>query len=204
MAGLANRDARAALILVDEAPKDQMDAVPVVEKRNWAQLAVGRYAEARKGIDRVLATGKVPEGLLQDAALKLHQKDYAGARKSAKEALSKTPGKHSRSARPGGELYRAEAGTGGDPTDPGIRDDRADRPPFSSFSGKFWLWGATALERARPSRRQRSRGPALWKPIIPWRNSMLPKARWMTPARGSWPLYPSSRQQEGPFDFGGI
>ena len=55
-------------------------------------LALGDKAEARKGVDRVLAAGKVPEVLLQDAAMKLEQKDYAGARGSrSKKRLGKTP-----------------------------------------------------------------------------------------------------------------
>ena len=39
----------------------------------------------------MLTAGKVPEALLQDAALKLAQKDYAGARASADEALRQNP-----------------------------------------------------------------------------------------------------------------
>jgi tetratricopeptide (TPR) repeat protein len=39
----------------------------------------------------VLSVGKVAEALLQDAALKLAQKDYAGARTSAEEALKQSP-----------------------------------------------------------------------------------------------------------------
>lgn len=88
---LANRDARAALLLVDEAPEDQMGATPRILERNWVLLALGKKEEARKGIDRVLAAGKVPEALLQDAVMKLDQKDYAGARKSIEEALNRAP-----------------------------------------------------------------------------------------------------------------
>jgi tetratricopeptide (TPR) repeat protein len=89
---LARRDPRAALALVNEAPKDQIEARATVLKRNWALLALGRKAEARKGIDSVLTSGKVPEALVQDAVIKLDQRDYDGARRSAEEALSKTPG----------------------------------------------------------------------------------------------------------------
>lgn len=55
-------------------------------------MALGDKEAARKGIDRVLAAGKAPEALLQEGAMKLDQKDYAGARKSIEEALSRTPG----------------------------------------------------------------------------------------------------------------
>jgi len=88
---LASRSAAPALTLLDEAPENQMNAASRILERNWALLALGKKEEARKGIDRVLAAGKVPEALVQDAAIKLDQKDYAGARKSAEEALDKTP-----------------------------------------------------------------------------------------------------------------
>jgi tetratricopeptide (TPR) repeat protein len=89
---LASHSAQPALTLLDEAPENQMNAAPRIVERNWALLALGNKAEARKGIDRVLAAGKVPEVLLQDGAMKLDEKDYAGARKSIEEALDKTPG----------------------------------------------------------------------------------------------------------------
>jgi tetratricopeptide (TPR) repeat protein len=88
---LASRSAQPALTLLDEAPENQMNAAPRIVERNWALLALGKKEEARKGIDRVLTAGKVPEVLLQDATIKLDQKDYAGARKSIEEALGKTP-----------------------------------------------------------------------------------------------------------------
>jgi cellulose synthase operon protein C len=88
---LAARGAAQALTLLDEAPENQMNEALRILERNWVLLALGKKEEARRGIDRVLATGRIPEGLLQDAAWKLDQKDYAGARKSAEEALNKMP-----------------------------------------------------------------------------------------------------------------
>jgi tetratricopeptide (TPR) repeat protein len=88
---LAGRSAAPALTLLDEAPEGQMNTIPRIVERNWALLALAKKEDARKGIDRVLAAGKVPEALIQDAALKVDQKDYAGARKSIDEALGKTP-----------------------------------------------------------------------------------------------------------------
>ena len=49
---LANRGAQSALQLLDETPQDQRETVSVVVQRNWALLALGQKAEARKGIDR--------------------------------------------------------------------------------------------------------------------------------------------------------
>jgi tetratricopeptide (TPR) repeat protein len=57
-------------------------------QRNWALLAAGKPEEARKGIDAAMSAGKTPEVQLQDAVLKLGQKDYAGARASAQEVLN--------------------------------------------------------------------------------------------------------------------
>jgi tetratricopeptide (TPR) repeat protein len=88
---IANGNAQAALQLMDQAPQNQKGTNPVILQRNWALLALGQAAEARKGIDQVLATGKVPEALLQDAALKLAQKDYTGARASAEADLTQNP-----------------------------------------------------------------------------------------------------------------
>ena len=88
---LANRDWQSTLHLLDETPQDQKGAVAIVTKRNWALLGLDQKAEARKGIDLVLATVKAPEALLQDAVLKFDQKDYAGARASAEGVLSQNP-----------------------------------------------------------------------------------------------------------------
>jgi tetratricopeptide (TPR) repeat protein len=83
--------AQQALEILDQTPEEQKSAIPILVQRNWALLALGRAAEARKEIDLVLSRGKVPEALLQDAALKLSQKDYAGARASAEGVLAQSP-----------------------------------------------------------------------------------------------------------------
>ena len=88
---LANKGAHAALQLLDEAPQEQKAAVSLIVQRNWALLALGQIAEARTGINQVLSTGKVSEARLQDAVLKLDQKDYAGARAAAEGVLSQNP-----------------------------------------------------------------------------------------------------------------
>lgn len=88
---MASGGAQSTLQLLDEAPQEQKGTVGIVVKRNWALLALGRTAEARKGIDQVMSASQAPEALLQDAILKLSQKDYAGARASAEQALSQHP-----------------------------------------------------------------------------------------------------------------
>jgi tetratricopeptide (TPR) repeat protein len=88
---LANLCSQSAMKNMDETPQEQKETAPVLLQRNRALLVLGQIAEARKGIDHVLSTGKVPEALLQDAALKLSQKDYAGARMSSEETLKQSP-----------------------------------------------------------------------------------------------------------------
>ena len=88
---MAERGVQSALQLLDQAPAEQKGMLAVVAQRNWALLAGGQLAEARKGIDQILAAAKVPEALLQDAVWKLTQKDYAGARASVESVLSQTP-----------------------------------------------------------------------------------------------------------------
>jgi Flp pilus assembly protein TadD len=85
---LASQSAASALTVLDEAPDYQLNEALRVLERNWVLLALGKKEEARRGIERVLATAKLPEALLQDAAWKLDRKDYGGARKSAEEALN--------------------------------------------------------------------------------------------------------------------
>ncbi|MGA7415240.1 MAG: tetratricopeptide repeat protein [Bryobacteraceae bacterium] len=88
---VAEHSARFALQILNEAPREQQDNGALVLQRNWVLLALGERADARKGIDRVLATSKVPEALLQDAVFKMGEKNYDGARKSAEEALAGNP-----------------------------------------------------------------------------------------------------------------
>src|SRR5262249_7910514 len=76
---LDSKAAQSALRLLEEAPKEQRNSTLLVLQRNWALLDLGKKDEARKGIDVVLATGEVPEALLQDARLKMEQGNFAAA-----------------------------------------------------------------------------------------------------------------------------
>jgi tetratricopeptide (TPR) repeat protein len=83
--------AQAALDLLEQTPAEQKDSVQVAAERNWALLTLDQKAEARQGIDHVLSRGEVPEVLLQDAIVKLDQKDYAAARAAAGKVLAQSP-----------------------------------------------------------------------------------------------------------------
>jgi tetratricopeptide (TPR) repeat protein len=87
---IASGSAQAALDVMD-APKVQRNNLAYLVSRNWALLALNRTTEARTEVDRGLAAVKAPELLLQDAYLKIGQKDYASARASLAEALTKSP-----------------------------------------------------------------------------------------------------------------
>jgi tetratricopeptide (TPR) repeat protein len=89
---VATNAARSALNLLNEAPENQKKSAQLAVQRNWALLAAGDTAELRTEIDRMLAAARVPDVLLQDAALKLSQKDFIGARSPLEEVLKRNPG----------------------------------------------------------------------------------------------------------------
>ncbi len=84
---------RLALDLIDaqEVPPAQKRTLGMLVQRNWALLALGLNADARKGVDLGLAATKAPDILIQDAYLKLVEKNYDGARASLKQAITQRP-----------------------------------------------------------------------------------------------------------------
>ncbi len=87
---LATGSAQASLDLM-KAKDVPQSSVPVIVAENWALIALKRNDEARKQLDRVLASARQPEALVQDASLKMERKDYAGARASLNEELDRAP-----------------------------------------------------------------------------------------------------------------
>jgi tetratricopeptide (TPR) repeat protein len=90
---IASGAAQSALDLLNNnaLPPAQKNMLGVVIQRNWALLALKQLAEARAQVDRGLAAVRSPELLIQDAYLKLEQKNYSSARASLAEALNKSP-----------------------------------------------------------------------------------------------------------------
>ncbi len=88
---IASNAAQAALTALDEAPAEQKTTTGFVVERNWALLALGERAEVRKNLDQILTRDRIPDAVVQDALLKLGQKDFAGARTSLEEVLGKNP-----------------------------------------------------------------------------------------------------------------
>src|SRR5439155_22753540 len=88
---IAGSDAKSALQVLDETPRSQKTAVDVIVERNWAMLLTGNSRAARPYIDAILKAARVPEAVLQDAVIKLAERDYTGARRDAEEVLQKDP-----------------------------------------------------------------------------------------------------------------
>lgn len=88
---IAQREASTALQLMKNTPADQQNTVGFLENQNWAWLATGDLKDLRKGIDQGLAKVRTRDLLLQDALLKLQQKNDSGARASLLEILNKNP-----------------------------------------------------------------------------------------------------------------
>ena len=87
----SSKQPKAALEVLDETPKDQKTALPVIIGRNWALMALENTTELRGGIDNGLKVARVRDLLLQDAILRLYEKDYIGARVSAEEIVQRIP-----------------------------------------------------------------------------------------------------------------
>lgn len=83
--------AQSAFDVMENAPREQRNMIAAVTQRNWTLLALDHTADTRKDVDRALAVARSPELLMQDAYLKLRDKNYAAARTSLTEALTKAP-----------------------------------------------------------------------------------------------------------------
>lgn len=88
---ISNKGAKEARGLLEETPAAQKNDPTVLVHLNWADIALGNRAEARKGVDRLLAANRQPEALVQDATLKMMERNHTGARQSLEEALQKSP-----------------------------------------------------------------------------------------------------------------
>jgi putative PEP-CTERM system TPR-repeat lipoprotein len=96
-----------ALQVLDEAPEAQQSILAVVLERNWALLALGDTKKVRDELNRNLRMWRIPDLVLQDAALRVKENDYTGARSAAEEVLSKNP-EDARAARVIADSYVAQ------------------------------------------------------------------------------------------------
>ena len=172
--------AQAALDLMNRAPADQAGRLPAIVERNWALVALGDYAEAAKGVEAgFAAAGRVPELLLQDAAIKLAAGRYAAARASLEEGLERSP-EDSRLLEALARSYNMEQNPRG-----ALERLRrhAERYPGSALVQKTlgdWLLRANDKPRARAaylaalSADPKKRPARCWR----WRRSMRARATW--------------------------
>ena len=82
---LIPKDPQRALNIIDSAPEDQRQNLDLRIQRIWPLIELKRAEEARAAIDALLGSGGA-EALLQDAVLRMRQKDFTAARVSAKSS----------------------------------------------------------------------------------------------------------------------
>src|SRR5258708_25983984 len=89
---LQQNDPKAALaVMNDRLPVEQKLLPGVIAQRNWALLASGDKAEARRTLEEELPAVKSPDLLLQKALLDISDKKFADARTSLEQLLKQNP-----------------------------------------------------------------------------------------------------------------
>jgi Tfp pilus assembly protein PilF len=88
---LDSNSANVALDLLDKAPVSQKQTLVFIVLRNHTLLATGNEAEFARGVTEGLKVARIPDLLVQEAQLKLLQKDFAGTRAALAEALTLNP-----------------------------------------------------------------------------------------------------------------
>lgn len=138
----------AALDLLNAAPAVQKELVPTIVQRNWAKLASGDKAGFRAGVEGGLGMARVPDLLLQDAMVKLLDRDYPGARRCLQEVLQRSP-EDLRALRGTMFTYTAQKQPGA--ATQFLQQYAAQHEksaPVQEFAGD-WLWAAGAHAEAR-------------------------------------------------------
>ncbi|HVO96539.1 MAG TPA: tetratricopeptide repeat protein [Bryobacteraceae bacterium] len=88
---LRSNSARLALTLMDQTPRDQKNLPQTIAMRNWALIAAGDSASAKKTVEAVIDHARTPDLLLQASMFKLADKQYEEARKLVREGLAQAP-----------------------------------------------------------------------------------------------------------------
>lgn len=86
-----SRSPAAALEVLNAAPEGQKQDLTALLERNLANYVAGDKQAFREGVAQAMQLRKSPDVLLQDAVVKLSDRDYAGARASSSEALHLRP-----------------------------------------------------------------------------------------------------------------
>ena len=82
---------KAASDVLNSAPEAQKQNLSIALQRNLANYAAKDMKAFRQGVAQSLQAARIPDTLLQDAVVKLLDKDYTGARASIDEALKQRP-----------------------------------------------------------------------------------------------------------------
>jgi len=88
---LAAGQGESALHVLDEAPKPQKDLVSLLLERNWALLLSGDVSGAQRMVEAILKAKRLPDAVLQDAVIKMVNRNFAGAAQQAEEVLHASP-----------------------------------------------------------------------------------------------------------------
>lgn len=82
---------KAALALLEEAPRSQQESPELVANRVWLLLMSEDSKSAEEVLDQALQAARAPQLVLQKAILRLQEHEYTGARLNAEEALKADP-----------------------------------------------------------------------------------------------------------------
>jgi cytochrome c-type biogenesis protein CcmH/NrfG len=88
---VAAKEAKTALQVLDQASPRQQMSLAVNVERNWALQALGSDKELRSSLNKQLRLNRSSDLLIQDAYLRMRERDYAGARRDADEILQRNP-----------------------------------------------------------------------------------------------------------------
>jgi Tfp pilus assembly protein PilF len=80
-----------ALEVLNATPRGQAHSLILMLDRNLANYASGNQQAFREGVAQTLQMARVPDTLLQDAIVKLLDRDYVRAQASVSEALKQDP-----------------------------------------------------------------------------------------------------------------
>jgi len=143
---ISANQAKSALLLLDQTPDEQKALLAIVVERNWALYATENIKEMREILGRALKVNRHPDLLIQDAVLKMHDKDYQGARIDADEMLVQNS-QDVRAARLIAESYLAEK----EPTKAMKRlselaEGHPKSAPFQELFGEYLLSNGKLVE----------------------------------------------------------
>jgi tetratricopeptide (TPR) repeat protein len=160
---VAGSDLEGALRLLEDAPVPQKKTLPWIIKRNRVLLALHKTKELRVALDQVLPDNKLPELMLQDAILKLAERDFARAREAAEEVLKQNP-EEQRAARVVVDSYIVQKQP--DKADERLKEIVVAHPnsaPLQNLMGEWHLSRGNLAGARRAWEAAKSTNPKFWQ-----------------------------------------